>query len=39
MRDPSAVLEFDQGEEDVVLGRQCRVGCQSPSRVTWGKIC
>lgn len=31
--DSSAVLKCDQGEEDVTIGRQHRVGCQSPSKV------
>lgn len=29
----SAVLKSDQEEEDIVMGRQPSVGCQSPSKV------
>lgn len=37
MRDQSAVLEFDQGEEDVVLGRQCKCGVSEPKQGDMGE--
>lgn len=32
-------LKTEQGEENVVLGRQYSAECQIPTRVTWGKGC